>query len=113
MMVVSPTYAGPADGGRRMKTIGRLLLGLCLVLPAGCAAETADLSTRKVRVVTTTGMITDLVQNVGGERAAVTGLMGAGVDPHLYRASERDVIRLAEADVVFFNGLHLEGRMGK
>src|SRR5262249_50710794 len=48
-----------------------------------------------------------------GDRVRVTSLMGAGVDPHLYKASERDAIRLAEADIVFYNGLHLEGKMGK
>jgi manganese/zinc/iron transport system substrate-binding protein len=63
-------------------------------------------------VVTTIGMITDIVQIVGGERVKVTGLMGPGVDPHLYKASERDVIRLIEADVIFYNGLHLEAKLG-
>jgi manganese/zinc/iron transport system substrate-binding protein len=58
-------------------------------------------------------MITDVVENVGGERVSVTGLMGPGVDPHLYKASEGDVSRLFEADVVFYNGLHLEAKMGE
>jgi manganese/zinc/iron transport system substrate-binding protein len=58
-------------------------------------------------------MITDLVENVGGSRVAVTGLMGAGVDPHLYKATASDVTRLQRAQVVFYNGLHLEGRMGE
>jgi manganese/zinc/iron transport system substrate-binding protein len=56
-------------------------------------------------------MITDLLRNVGGDRVEVTGLMGPGVDPHLYRASEGDTTRMARADVVFYNGLHLEGKM--
>jgi manganese/zinc/iron transport system substrate-binding protein len=56
-------------------------------------------------------MITDIVQNVGGENVEVTGLMGPGIDPHLYKASERDVITLASADVIFYNGLHLEAGM--
>jgi manganese/zinc/iron transport system substrate-binding protein len=72
-----------------------------------------DLSGRPIRIVTTIGMISDVVQNVGGERVHVTGLMGAGVDPHLYKASEGDVMRLAEADLVFYNGLHLEAGMSK
>jgi manganese/zinc/iron transport system substrate-binding protein len=58
-------------------------------------------------------MITDIVQIVGGERVQVTGLMGPGVDPHLYKASEGDVIRMAAADVVFYNGLHLEAKVGE
>jgi manganese/zinc/iron transport system substrate-binding protein len=58
-------------------------------------------------------MITDIVGVVGGERVQVTGLMGAGVDPHLYKASENDVTTLSSADVVFYNGLHLEAAMGE
>src|SRR5512145_2698944 len=57
-------------------------------------------------------MIADIVKNVGGERVQVTALMGPGVDPHLYKASEGDVIRLQEADVILYNGLHLEAQMG-
>lgn len=66
----------------------------------------------KLRVVTTIGMITDVVKNVGGERVAVTGLMGPGVDPHLYKASAGDVQRLTSAQLIFYNGLHLESKMG-
>jgi manganese/zinc/iron transport system substrate-binding protein len=58
-------------------------------------------------------MIADLAREIGGDRVQVEGLMGPGVDPHLYRPSEGDVARLAGADVVFFNGLHLEGRMAE
>ena len=95
-----------------------LCLGLILIpLLAACnqpaAQAGADLSERPIRVVTTTGMITDIVQIVGGERVQVTGLMGPGVDPHLYKASEGDVIRMAAADVVFYNGLHLEAKVGE
>ena len=68
-------------------------------------------SQKPIRVVTTIGMITDIVQNVGGDRVNATGLMGPGIDPHLYRASEGDVARLAGADLIFYNGLHLEGKM--
>lgn len=71
----------------------------------------ADLSGRKIRVVATIGMITDIVEQVGGERVQVDGLMGPGVDPHLYKASEGDVTRMAGADIIFYGGLHLEGKM--
>lgn len=64
-----------------------------------------------LNVVATTGMIGDAVENIGGERVSASTLMGPGVDPHLYRASEGDVRRIAQADLVFFNGLHLEARM--
>jgi manganese/zinc/iron transport system substrate-binding protein len=88
-----------------------------LVLLASCgpvaqSAPGADVSGRKIRAVTTIGMITDLVENVGGDRVQVEGLMGPGIDPHVYKASEGDVVRLAEADIVFYNGLHLEAAMG-
>jgi manganese/zinc/iron transport system substrate-binding protein len=71
----------------------------------------ADLAGRKIRVVATIGMITDIVSHVGGERVQVDGLMGPGVDPHLYKASEGDVTRMAGADIIFYGGLHLEGKM--
>ena len=66
----------------------------------------------KVMVTTTTNVITDLVENIGGDHVLVTGLMGPGVDPHLYRPSANDVNKLQDANIVFYNGLDLEGKMG-
>jgi manganese/zinc/iron transport system substrate-binding protein len=74
--------------------------------PAASAARPGRLA-----VTTTTNFITDTVREIGGDRVEVTGLMGAGVDPHLYKASAKDVRRLREADVIFYSGLHLEGKM--
>jgi manganese/zinc/iron transport system substrate-binding protein len=65
----------------------------------------------KLNVVTSTSMITDLVKNIGGSHINLQGLMGSGVDPHLYKASEGDVSKLANADIIFYNGLHLEGKL--
>ncbi|MCA9240197.1 MAG: zinc ABC transporter substrate-binding protein [Planctomycetales bacterium] len=59
----------------------------------------------------TTGPVGDLVSHIVGKHAEVTTLMGPGVDPHLYREQPADITLLSRADVVFFNGLHLEGRM--
>jgi manganese/zinc/iron transport system substrate-binding protein len=73
--------------------------------------EEADFSQRSVRVVTTTAQIADAVENIGGEHVVVESLMGPGSDPHLYVASESDVSRLSEADIIFYNGLFLEARM--
>lgn len=85
-----------------------------LALSCGSGDNTdGDLSQRRIKIVATTGMITDLVENVGAERVNVTGLMGPGVDPHLYKASEGDVSRMANADIIFYNGLHLEGAMAE
>src|SRR5262249_34386896 len=64
-----------------------------------------------IKVVCTTGMVADLVRNIGGGRVSVTALMGEGVDPHLYKASPGDVNQLSSADVIFYSGLHLEGKM--
>lgn len=64
-----------------------------------------------IKVTTTTSMVTDLVKSVGGERVSVQGLMGAGVDPHLYKASASDITKLQRADVIFYNGLLLEGKL--
>lgn len=89
------------------------VLVFCGLLASGCGDSAAPINSGKLRVLTTTGMIGDAVRRVGGETVEVTSLMGAGVDPHLYRASEGDVRRLSQADVVFYNGLHLEAGMGE
>lgn len=99
-----------------MKRILILLFLASLVLSA-CRTSPNEsrtpVSERTVNVVTTTGMIADIVRNVGGERVQVQALMGPGVDPHLYKASEGDVRDLQEADIIFYNGLHLEAQMGE
>jgi manganese/zinc/iron transport system substrate-binding protein len=65
----------------------------------------------KINVTATVGMVADMVKQVGGERVKVQGLMGPGVDPHLYKATAPDVAKLRRADVIFYNGLMLEGKM--
>ena len=67
----------------------------------------------KLTIVTTTGMIGDAVSNIVGNKAEVISLMGPGVDPHLYKVTQSDIKNLLNADVIFYNGLHLEGKMGK
>ncbi len=64
-----------------------------------------------LRVVATTAMVGDLARRVGGDAVVVDVLMGPGVDPHLYKATSSDVVKLQRADVVFYNGLMLEGKM--
>jgi manganese/zinc/iron transport system substrate-binding protein len=80
-------------------------LALLVVLPFTARAA------GKLNVVTTTSMLTDLVQTIGGDRVVVQGLMGPGVDPHLYKATAGDVARLQRAQLVVYNGLMLEGQM--
>lgn len=95
----------------------KILILLAIIiggLSFGCAQSGGRRTPNgRLRVVATTGMIGDAAARVGGNRVEVISLMGAGVDPHLYRASEGDVRRLAEADVIFYNGLHLEAGMGE
>ncbi len=93
-----------------------LLLVFAILVLSACnqlAVAESEISERTVNVVTTTGMITDVAENVGGERVQVTGLMGPGVDPHLYKATAGNVTTLMNADVIFYNGLHLEAQLGE
>jgi manganese/zinc/iron transport system substrate-binding protein len=64
-----------------------------------------------IRIVATTGQVAELVARVGGNHVSTHALMGPGVDPHLFRPVVDDTRQLAAADMVFYNGLHLEGRM--
>ena len=89
-----------------MKNILYLLISLAII-----SCKNASEESGKLKVVTTTSMLTDLVKNIGGDLIEVNGLMGAGVDPHLYKASEGDVNKLFQADIIFYNGLHLEGKL--
>ncbi len=88
-----------------------LLIVLSIII-LGCKNDKKEDGKAEIlNIVTTTSMITDLVKNIGGDMVNVQGLMGAGVDPHLYKASEGDVSKLFNADVIFYNGLHLEGKL--
>ncbi|HEY5742578.1 MAG TPA: zinc ABC transporter substrate-binding protein, partial [Terrimicrobiaceae bacterium] len=88
----------------------RKLVHLAMVLGALFLAGSA-FGQEKLKVATTIGMVADLVKQVGSERVAVEQLMGPGVDPHLYKPTANDASRLNNADVVFYSGLMLEGRM--
>ena len=91
------------------RTVSTLAV-LLAVLLAGCGAgQSAD--DGRLRVVATTGQLGDAVVRVGGDRVHVDVLMGPGVDPHLFVASEGDVDLLQRADVIFYNGLFLEAQM--
>ncbi|MCR8631293.1 metal ABC transporter solute-binding protein, Zn/Mn family [Paenibacillus radicis (ex Xue et al. 2023)] len=82
-----------------------------LLLTTACSTQTSGEMDGKLKVTTTIGMIADVVKQVGGDHVAVTGLMKSGVDPHLYKASQGDVKKLEQAQIIFYNGLHLEGKM--
>ncbi len=90
------------------------ILLIVLVLP-GCIGERASGQTNDGRlyITATTGMIADAAQQIGGANVQVIGLMGPGVDPHMYKASQGDIRKLDDAELVLYNGLHLEGSMTK
>jgi manganese/zinc/iron transport system substrate-binding protein len=88
------------------------MISIVMILFINFCAYVSDACAQKpIRVVATIGQIADAVRIIGGEYIQVEGLMGAGVDPHLYKASEGDVRKLAEADIIFYNGLKLEAKM--
>lgn len=105
-----------------MKFDRSFLVFLSLVIVAalftGCGPQATSSDTDSAShgaepytVVCTVGMITDIVRNVAGDYAQVEGIIGEGVDPHLYKPTRSDVVKLSGADVVFYNGLLLEGKM--
>lgn len=98
---------------RFCNTTPLVLLMTIVLLSGGCKTEPKSTTREKFKVVTTTGMIYDAVRNVAGDYVDVTALMGPGVDPHLYKATQGDLQKLTDANVIFYNGLHLEGKMGE
>jgi manganese/zinc/iron transport system substrate-binding protein len=88
-----------------------LLVGVVAGLGGCSPSPNREADGSPVRVLATTGIVADLVKNVGGVHVAVTALMPPGVDPHRYTPRPGDATALAGADLVFFNGLHLEGKM--
>lgn len=88
-------------------------LVLSAILPLttiGCKSESRTKSS-KINVVTTVGMVADLVREVGGDQVEVIQICGAGVDPHLYKPTRDDVLKIQAADIVFYAGQKLEGKM--
>ncbi|HRF78181.1 MAG TPA: zinc ABC transporter substrate-binding protein [Chitinophagales bacterium] len=93
--------------GMRLYFFIAVLANLILV---SCKQETSS-GNDKLQIVATTGMIGDAVAIIAGDKAEVTVLMGPGVDPHLYKATQGDLNALRSGDIIFYNGLHLEGKM--
>ena len=98
-----------------------LSLSLLILALAGCNPssvsnspnESALAKTSKgpINAIATVGMVADIVRNVGGDSVSVTQIMGAGVDPHLYKATRDDVQTIMQGEMVFYAGLMLEGKM--
>lgn len=89
--------------------LGVVVFSLSLLL-FGCSTDTTK-EDREGVVVATTGQIADAIKAISGEHLQVSALMGPGVDPHLYKATQSDLSKLDKAEVIFYNGLHLEGQM--
>ncbi len=106
---MKPGLSIPLQSGRR----GSSFCGVKLVLCAAVAFLLSILGSvrAEVEVICTTGMVANLVREVAGDRVKVTALISDGVDPHLYKPTRDDVAKLLKADVIFYSGLHLEGRM--
>jgi manganese/zinc/iron transport system substrate-binding protein len=91
---------------------GVLMVGVSLFI--GCskpAPEQADIMTYPYTIMTTTGMVNDIVKQVAGDKAVVKNIIGEGIDPHLYKPTRNDIVALQKGDVVFYSGLMLEGKM--
>lgn len=100
--------------GRRGFAVRAATLGVGAALGALLARPTVAQQATKtgpLNVLATIAMIGDVVKQIGGDRIRVDTLMGAGVDPHLYKATREDVARMLRADIIFYNGLVLEGKM--
>ncbi|MDX1971295.1 MAG: zinc ABC transporter substrate-binding protein [Candidatus Sumerlaeia bacterium] len=98
------------------RTLPFLLLFLPLLF-LGCSSATNSSSSESddsssLRIVATTGMLGDVAREVFPEGIQITTLMRPGVDPHTYVPTREDTLALTEAQVILYNGLHLEGRMG-
>ncbi len=88
------------------------ILIVVIVIVGSCTTQPGNKEKgKKLKIVATTSLISEMISSIGGDAIEVQGLMGAGVDPHLYKASEGDVNLLYNADIIFYNGLHLEGKM--
>ncbi|MDN5210701.1 zinc ABC transporter substrate-binding protein [Fulvivirgaceae bacterium BMA12] len=97
-----------------IKSLASLLFLSILLMYASCSRTAGEManSDGRMNIVTTTGMIEDIVKNIVQDSADVISLMGPGVDPHLYKATQGDLKRLKDASLIFYNGLHLEGKLG-
>lgn len=96
----------PARGVHRARLVSLALLFVSLL--TACSPATAPVSGGKLRVVTTVSPITNIVYNVGGNRINLAGIVPEGVNSHTFEPAPSDVRKLAEADLIFINGLHLE-----
>ncbi|HEX8545579.1 MAG TPA: zinc ABC transporter substrate-binding protein [Cytophagaceae bacterium] len=92
------------------------IIGIIIILIScnalnSCQNNDQQAENGKLNITATTGIIKDAIENIAKDRVNLVALMGPGVDPHLYKTSYRDIEKLSDADIIFYNGLHLEGKM--
>lgn len=99
-----------------------IVIGVVALILGGCQGSTEktnnasngdDSLNDSIQIVTTIAQIGEPIEVIGGNRVEVKSLMGPGVDPHLYKATQGDIMTLQNADIILYNGLHLEGNMGE
>lgn len=98
----------------RIPLILRLVFISLVCLVVGCSAQERPSDKPRsgpIKITASTGMIADVARAVGGKHVQVIALMGPGVDPHLYKATQGDLEKLSSADLILYNGLHLEGKL--
>ncbi|MEX0681728.1 MAG: zinc ABC transporter substrate-binding protein [Balneolales bacterium] len=92
---------------------GTYTLFLVMLLTMACDNDSVQSDDDRPFVVTTTNLILDAVEEIGGEDIRAISMMNAGVDPHVYRATPRDFLNMEQSDLILYNGLYLEGRLSE
>ncbi len=102
------------EGGTQvwLRALALCLAAAGLLLAASCLQQRGFVDDGRLKVVCTTNIVGDTVSTIGGGEVQVITMMGPGIDPHMYKARESDVLALADADLVFYSGLHLEAKLG-
>ncbi|MEM8940218.1 MAG: zinc ABC transporter substrate-binding protein [Bacteroidota bacterium] len=88
-----------------------LIVPLIFILLISCSTGSSKENSTKLHVITTTGMLYDAVLNIVGDKMTCEAIMGPGVDPHLYKATQGDLTKLRNGQLIVYNGIFLEGKM--
>ena len=114
MKTTGPLSGSAATSGlrkRRCKPLFAVILTFSVLLGAASPAAAEYQGEYPYKAGVTVGMIADIVREVAGGKAGVTNIIGTGVDPHLFNPTRSDVAVLMRSDIIFYNGLLLEGQM--
>lgn len=92
------------------------MVAVSLITLVSCGTDSKQKTNSEkeiISIVTTTGMLKDLAENLSPKSFKIESLMGPGVDPHYYKASQGDLVKLQKSNLIIYNGLHLEGKMAE